>query len=321
MKKVLSLVMCFAIAITVFMGNAMPVEAAGYKAQLILESYEVLGNCRIGEESTVKVVFKNVDSEYEISNLLVSCASNNNTVIPIEGKSNQFYIQSISAQGTLTVELPVIIVAAEGGYASMTFNSEYMSDESRWSSVCYIVFPVTADKGSSIVLKNVSVPSEATVKTNILIGMNFLNSTDKDMFNTTLIIEGDVDGGIMSKSLGTVQAKRNSYGEIYVSFPSEGNKNVFLTLRYDDASGETQEEEIGHYSIRVTNPTVEITPTPTSGTGSEDTDSNNENTGSSKSLAIIFLFAAGIILLALGVVVTVNVIKKRREADEEENRP
>lgn|GEM_PF-4607216 len=314
MKKKLSIVLGIVAALVILFGFKKTSMAASYKAQLILDSYTVAEDYKLGEDTSVSIVFKNTDPSYFIRNVLVNCSSSDNTVIPVEGKSNQFFVDSIKPGETVTLDIPIVITHSDNGYATMTFNVEYMSDESRWSASSYIVFPV-AEEGSSLVLKNVNVPAEVNKNSNTLISTYFLNSSDKDMFNTEFVIKGEIAGGEKSAALGTVSSKRNTYGEVYVSFDTEGKRNITLSIRYEDANGETHEEEIGQYALNVKDNSVGIS-APTTSVSTEDTsvssaDNSNAAIGN-LSISTLLLIASGVIVLIIIVVVVINVTRKRK---------
>ena len=312
MNKRHLIVLFIMVVIILLFGHNNPVRADGVKAQLILDSYVILDDCQLGEENKIRLIFKNTNADYDIKNVLITCSSNSNTIIPVEGKSNQLFIESISAKKTAEIEVPFIIIRSENGYASMNFTVEYMSDDSRWSSSSYIVFSVAEKNDTSVILKNVSVPNEAIANSNSLISISFLNSSDKDMFNTVFWIEGEMNGGFVSKSLGTVPVKRNAYGELFVSFSSEGEKDITLLLRYDDENGETHEETIGQYVVKVKEVTPEVTQVPSIDNSAEESD--NDSLNIKISVSTLLLIVSGTIFGVIGIVLIVNVIRKRNDS-------
>ena len=308
MKKKYSILLGVAVAIIIFLGFKMPANAASYKAQIILESYEISEDYKIGEDTSIKVVFRNTDSSYFIRNVLINCSSNGNTIIPVEGKSNQIYVDSIRPNDTVEVEIPIVITRSENGYASMTFSIEYMSDDTRWSANSYIIFPVVVAE-SPIVLKNVSVPEDVIQNASALVSTYFLNSSDKEMFNTEFVVAGEISGGERITSLGTIQSRRNSYAENYITFTDAGEKLLTLSIRYDDASGETHEEILGQYTVDVKS---NISSANTSISDSNG-DVNNQNSSQGElNPSGILLLASGIIVLIIIVVVIINVTRKRK---------
>jgi len=309
MKKGYSIVIGIVYAFLIFLGFKEPTYAASYKAQIILESYEVAEDYKIGEDTHIKIVLKNTDASYFVRNLLINCSSSGNTVVPVEGKSNQFYLDVIRPNETAEVEIPIVITHAEGGYASMTFNIEYMSDDSRWTASSYIVFPVN-ESGSEIVLKTVNVPAEATANSSVLISSYFLNSSDKDMFNTEFVVSGEITGGEKTASLGTIATKRNAYGESYVSFNDAGKKIVALSIRYEDANGDIHEEDIGRYSIEVKDNSVPESSTTVS--DSSISDGTTVTPNKTLNVSTILLIASGVIVLIILVVVVINVTRRRK---------
>lgn len=316
MKKAYMTFLGIAVALMILLGYKTTAEASSYKAQLILDSYELSEDYAVGEDTTIKVSFKNTDNSYFIRNILINCSSNGNTVIPVEGKSNQVYLDAIRPGETVSVDLPIVITHSEGGYASMTFAVEYMSDDTRWSSNSYIVFPVN-DSASPIVVKSINVPGDVTVNGNILVSTYFLNTSDKDLFNTEFVINGEIVGETQSISVGTVPTKRNAYAETYVSFNTTGKKIIDLSIVYEDANGKKHEDNIGQYAITVADNTTAVNTPITSISSNEDNTSStsSNNNGAvigNLSIATLLLIASGIIVLIIVVVVIVNVTRKRK---------
>lgn len=306
MKRKYAVLLGMIVAFAIFLGFKLPAQASAYKAQIILDSYEVADNYKIGEDTSIKVVFRNTDASYFIRNLLINCSSNSNTVVPVEGKSNQLYVDAIRPNETVEVEIPIVITHSESGYASMIFNMEYMSDDTRWSASSYIVFPVKED-GSAVVIKNVNVPAEATQNTSVLCSAYFLNSLERDMFNTEFVVNGEIAGGEKSSSLGSILSKRNAYGENYVSFSESGSKMVTLSIRYEDVNGESHEDVIGQYTIEVK------AASQLDSSISNGSDSTSEITPSRPlSVSTILLIVSGVIVLIIFVVVAINIMRKRK---------
>ena len=162
-----------------------------------------------------------------------------------------------------------------------------------------------------MVVKSVNVPGEVSLTGTSLVSAYFLNASDKDMFNTELVITGEIAGGEKTASLGTVSAKRNAYGETYVSFESVGNKVINLSIRYEDANGENHEETIGQYQLSVSD-TSSVNTSVTSVSTSDSINNNNNGAIGNMSMATLLLIASGVIVLIIIVVVIINVTRKRK---------
>ncbi len=309
MKKAYTIIAGIILGLIILLGYRTSAEASSYKAQLVLDSYEVPDEYNIGEDTSIKVYFKNTDSSYYIRNVLINCSSNGNTVIPVEGKSNQFYLEAIKPGETVSVDIPIVMTHSESGYASMNFGVEYICDDARWSASSYIVFPVRENE-SPIVIKNINVPADVTVDGNILVSTYFMNASDKDLFNTRFVVSGDISGGESTTSLGTVAVKRNSYAENYISFGTPGKKVFSLSIRYEDSNGNAYEELLGEYSVDVKEVNSQINKVDVTGNNGEDINTPQPN--EPMDISLILLVISGIIVLIIIVVIAVNLIRKRK---------
>lgn len=304
MKKLIALLMSVMLAALMFVNINIPANAAGYKAQVILESYDIPESIVLGEETKITLKFKNADAFYHITNLMISANSSDNSVIPAKGNSNQFYVGTLRAGEEVSVEIPCVITYSNSGYANMSFTCEYMSDEARFTSSSYIVFPVEVEELPGVAVKSVNVPETANVSANSLVSVSFTNTTGFEMYNTQLTVDGDIRNGEVITKIGTVGINKSAYSEAYVAFANDGTKKVSLKLTYENQQGEQFEELIGDYSVNVIN-----NQTDTNASADPAATTTNVN---QMNISVLFLGAAGAILLVILIVFIVNLIRKRR---------
>lgn len=304
MKKVLATLMSVALAAFMFINLYTPADAAGYKAQVIVESYSVPDDITLGENTTVSVKITNMDQYYPVSNLTVTWTSSGNTIIPSEGHTNQVYVGVIRAGASVTIDIPCVVVRTDYGYASMQLGYEYLSDEARFTNNASLVFTCKEVEIPSVAIKNVNVPEKAALNSNSLVSVSFSNTTGEEMYNTQLVVGGDVRGGEVITKIGAVAVNKPAYSEAYVNFVSDGTKSLTMKLVYENRQGETFEEIVGDYIVNVTEYQAML----------NDTNVTPVNDGvmSQVNLSVVFLGAAAAILLIIVIVFVINLIRKRR---------
>lgn len=312
MKKIITLcVFIFAALIP------MQVRAE-IKPEIVINSYEINDKIEYGEKSSIYVVFVNESTSVTAENVLVTYYSDNNTVIPAVGTSNQFYITSIQPSAAVGVEIPVVFLESESGYGHIRFKLEYTTiEEKLFENSSDIVFPLTAS--GSLAIKNINITSNTTVKANSLIGIGYNNEKAEDIHNVKLIIEGEITGGSQVVNIGEMYANQSKYTEVYVTYEEVGERNIKISMTYDDEKGNNHTVDGGSYTVKVKSSAEEIDVQDV-----QNPDNSNENLANSNSqttyepqtqsqvdITLILLGVAGAIVLILIVLILIKGLKRK----------
>ncbi len=255
MKKIIKVVITFCILMLIPF-RPMQVHAE-IKPEIVINSYELNDKIEYGEKNSIYVVFVNESTSVTAENVLVTYYSENKTVIPAIGTSNQFYITSIQPSAAVGVEIPVVFLESESGFGHIRFELEYTTtEEALLGNSSDIVFPLTAS--GSLAIKNINITSNTTVGANSLIGVGYNNEKAEDIHNVKLIIEGEITGKSQIVNVGDLYANQSKYTEVYVTYEEVGERNIKITMTYDDEKGNNHVVDGGSYTVKVKSSAEEI---------------------------------------------------------------
>ena len=253
MKKIGTLLV--GVLLTLAMLPSLTVEATETlsKPQVALTEYYLEDETIVlGEDNSVHLEFTNFSGEYPVTDVLVSFASSNYTIVPVYGKTNQIYFPEIPAKGTVEADLPISIVNQENGYSGMSFMIQYCAGGVLLSNdTSYIVIPVDVEEKLSI--ENVSVSPSAQVNSKVSLLVSYKNISEIGLKDISLTIEGeDFATPIELPVKNLLAAGESGYFEYYLAFDSTGNKMLNLELKGFDEEGNEYVLDCGEYSVRVT---------------------------------------------------------------------
>lgn len=220
--------------------------------KLIIESYELENNNIVfGDETTLHVTLKNMSKTHSENEVLVSYSSNAE-VVPAEGYSNQFYIESIAPQETVKIALPVSVISSKTGYITISFALRYAIADEELKQVInnttFITIPIVT--GGELEIDNVNVANTAVAGSKAIVGVSYSNSSKETIESAKLILE--YDGKTEEISIGSIEGNKNGYVEGYISFENEGAQSVRVAVEYTDVAGKTVELNQGTYFVNVT---------------------------------------------------------------------
>lgn len=281
--------------------------------KVMIASYSVNNkDVEYEEETTLTVEVANKSSLADAHEIMLTYTTINNTVFPIEGQSNQVYIDSIAAGKSTSIDIPVMITESSEGYAQVSFTLAYVSsDGTAASNSSFIIFPISVVGNLNIV--NINISQNAVVGSKALIGVNYSNDSEEDIYNVSMVISGD-DGNLdQTVAIGNVSSGQNGYFENYVTFNNTGEKKVTIFFVYEDKDGNQYETDEEYFDVTVKEASAEKkeeTLNTTETTASDVQLPEAEDTSEGISLSAILL-AAGLAVVIVGLILyTVRKNKK-----------
>ncbi len=219
--------------------------------KLILTHYSIDKNIIPGEETNLHLEFTNMSKSYNISEILVTYYSENNTIMPIVGSTNQIYITTMGKEETVSVDIPIVIYDIANGYAQASFQMSYtVANTVQESNSSFIIFPLESTVELSI--NNVNVTQNVETYAKSLISVSYANAGEEDIYNVVMNIKGDISNKAASAQIGNVKSGQNGYFEYYVSFEEAGEKSISVSFTYEDIDGKVYTLDDSTYSIVVT---------------------------------------------------------------------
>ncbi len=216
--------------------------------KIILSSYSVDENAIVGEETYLHLEFTNMSKKYDMSEILITYNSSNNTISPIVGATNQFYIDTIGRSQTASIDLPIIMYSDGNGYALANFNISYTFGDIHFANnSSYIMFPIQ-DVGK-LSFSNVNISETSNVGAKTMIGISYTNDSSAPVYNAKIHMYYEGNDKIIE--LGKIASEKTGYAENSIVFNSEGNKSISISLTYEDESGNETTVQGATYSVQV----------------------------------------------------------------------
>lgn len=285
--------------------------------KVVLDSYIIDStHATYGEETTISLDFVNKSNDYSVSEVLITFTSGNNTVLPVQGISNQVYIESISPGGKETVTIPIVLEKSSTGYAHMSFTMQYTVTDSSdgtsslQSNSAFIMFPMNTLRNLSIT--NFNIPSSVQVNSSGLVSANYSNDSARDIYNVHMQIMGIDDGDIQQVNIGNIAAGQSGYFENYVQFNNPGIKKVSINFIYEDENGKLYETEAKDYILTVYEKQVSSVDRDESiDENTEDGVNNTAESNSNGNISLIILCLVVVLILICVILAIKNIRTKK----------
>ncbi|MBE5905178.1 MAG: hypothetical protein E7277_00090 [Lachnospiraceae bacterium] len=305
MKK--RVVLMMALLLMVMVGVHTLEAKAATKPQVIISSYTLDDEIEFGKETNLHLNITNESGRVGVKGILITYVSENNTIVPAQGKSNQVYITSIEPGKTAAVDVPVVFNNSGDFFGQASFTIEYsVENREPFTNQSYIVFPFT--ESGVLDIKNVNVATNASIGAKSLVGVNYTNNSESLIRGVKLVVSGDVEGERVETKLGDVTAQRNGYFETYVVYKHEGANKIKISLVYEDEKENSYVANGGEYTVMVSKDNDVVD----EGRGSGVTDNGQSENNSNVDMHKFFIGLAIILVVVLVVVAIVQVVRKRK---------
>lgn len=274
--------------------------------KIMLTNYSIdNNNIVLGEETKLHLEFTNMSKSYSLSEVQVTYTSENKTIMPVVGNTNQFYIPTMGKEETVSVDVPIVIYDIDNGYAQATFQMLYtVADTTQKTNTSYIVFPL--ESVGELSINNINVTKNIATYSKALIGVSYTNTGEEDIYNVVMNVSGDLDNGAQAVKLGNVKAGQNGYFEYYMSFSEAGTKSITVSFTYEDSEGKQYTVNESNYSIEVMDLYSNQAVTPQISDSQIQTATNN---GIKISIPIILVAIALVLVICAGIIIMI--VRKR----------
>lgn len=240
------LVLCYLLVVPSY-----AVKADNSNSQwLVVDNYStVSGRMIAGEENTIKLYVKNTNSRNCFYNILISLEFMSSDVLPVEGKTNQIYVDSIEAGETRIVEIPVKVATGATGEKGIKLNMVYFNNEGRqrFENSTMLLFDV---KRSAVGIDFISVD-----ETDNVLRLEYYNASENDIYNTIIKVGGDVSS-VVNYEVGNVAAKEKKQVDIPLNFITGGNHKIQVSCSYENKTGTAIQSDPESYMVKVSDDTI-----------------------------------------------------------------
>lgn len=220
--------------------------------QIIVERYYVKsGNVLPGNKFTIGVQLKNTSRKRAAYNILLTYASKENMIYPINEEANQKYVEKIEPNEIKEIEINLDTKSEmKEMVADLELEIKYQdSNNNNLSNVSTIQIPI--EKEPELVINNITISNEARVGAKALLSVQYSNNGIEKIKDLVMKIEGDFDEKQAEVDLGNLSSMENKYLDYYVTFSKSGIQDLKVIFQYTDSSGEIHELSDGEFSFKV----------------------------------------------------------------------
>lgn len=247
-KKMISIVVCAVATILLF-----PVDSvyASDITRVIVESYTLQ---KVADtQIKIELNLKNTSKVNEAQSILLSFSGENDLIYPVEGESNQIYIDKISPNEITKVS--VLLQVSEDvktDIVKMNFILQYTDNFNAMASN-NVILMIPTDGSGKIDLIYVNVPEVTYVNTNTKTSISCMNTGKEPIHNLQLVLSSKGLKEDVTSELISLESNQSYSTELYMDFIEEGEHEVILSYTYVDNEGNLFVEQLQSLAIAVKN--------------------------------------------------------------------
>ena len=255
MKKISTMILAILLCILAFgsiKANASEIGLQELPPRLVIDSYEISeGQLIPGAEFTLKLTIHNTNPHIAAENVMLSYYSNDTTVYPVFGESNQKFVGQIDGGKSAQVELHMSVAkAVNKEVATINIALEYASSKSNASNMqSSLMLPISANCNMEV--SSLSVAKSTTVGAKSLVSVVYVNNGLVEIKNATMHLSGDILDNQTTIALGDLTAGAQAMKDCYVNFQKEGEQKLLISFTYEDGEGNTFSIPESDYNVMV----------------------------------------------------------------------
>lgn len=279
----------------------------------------VLGNYSIGSEQvfggdsfelSYSLVNKNNDAQ--VSNVLVNFTSESNAYTPVNGTSNQVFIDSIPANTTWNGKLKFKANnTLKSGTYNLTLSIQYEDSlNGDYSSNSIISIPLQQEQKLSI--NSITLPEAAILGNKIPLNVRYENPGTSEIKNLTMNIQGELEGKEKTVALGSVKAGNAGYVDQYITPKAQGTQQYSVTFTFEDTDGNAYTTPARTVTVNVQSKDNALGALENSGAGSIA--NGAINLVAQKDYTWIIIVAIGVLVAVITTIVLIARATKKKKA-------
>lgn len=219
-------------------------EIANPVPLIILTNFSYGGEAvAAGETVNLSFSFRNTSSIIPVENVMLSVTGGEN--LTINGASNTFYFDAIAKGDKRSVSIPfrvVPIITGKSQDVKLNFSYEYVDNEERKNNSTEMTISVPLYQPDKFVVSDPVTTYEGMVGEDTSLTLDYVNMGKSPVSNVEARIEGDIDSDSNLVRVGNVESGKNGTITFAIRPMNEGENNVKVTVQYEDANGEINEQ-------------------------------------------------------------------------------
>ena len=219
-------------------------QTASPVPNIIVEDFTFGGDSvAAGEPFSLSFTFKNT-GRVGVENIVVLVDGGES--FTMNGSTNTFYYDSLSAGGTLTQTVPMqtLATAKTGAQTvNVSFKYEYVDNKQRSSSAADIKLSVPVYQPDRLQIDEPTLYDMAYAGMETTITMSYVNKGKSDISNVEATISGDVDTLQATQYLGNFESGKSGNISFVVTPWNAGDVELMITITYEDANAKSVTRE------------------------------------------------------------------------------
>lgn len=210
---------------------------------VILSKYNYGGSSvAAGSSTNVSFSFMNTSKTIKIENVMVTVTGGQDLML--NGSTNTFYFESVSASGSKTVTVPMKaaqLISASAQDVKIDVTYEYVDQNARKSGNATLSLSVPLYQPDRFELSEPKTSYTGYVGEETSLTIDYVNKGKSAINNVEATISGDIDTPTAYQRVGTIDGGKNGTIAFAVTPQLEGENQVKIVITYEDSNGNTKE--------------------------------------------------------------------------------
>ena len=210
---------------------------------VILSKYNYGGSSvAAGSSTNLSFSFTNTSKTIKIENVMVTVTGGQDLML--NGSTNTFYFESVAANGSKTVTVPMKaaqLISASAQDVKIDVTYEYVDQNARKSGNATLSLSVPLYQPDRFELSEPKTSYTGYVGEETSLTIDYVNKGKSAINNVEATISGDIDTPTAYQRVGTIDGGKNGTIAFAVTPLNEGENQVKIVITYEDSNGNTKE--------------------------------------------------------------------------------
>ena len=210
---------------------------------VILSKYNYGGSSvAAGSSTNLSFSFTNTSKTIKIENVMVTVTGGQDLML--NGSTNTFYFESVAANGSKTVTVPMKaaqLISASAQDVKIDVTYEYVDQNARKSGNATLSLSVPLYQPDRFELSEPKTSYTGYVGEETSLTIDYVNKGKSAINNVEATISGDIDSPTPYQRVGTIDGGKNGTIAFAVTPQLEGENQVKIVITYEDSNGNTKE--------------------------------------------------------------------------------
>ncbi len=194
-----------------------------------------------GSEFVLGVTLLNTSKTIKVENVVATVQGG--TGFSINGSGNTFYFDNIKKRGTVSFSIPLKAAATfenNSQSVSIAVKYEYVDNKKRAPLSAELQVSIPVYQKDQFEIEPPKIPGVGMVGEESSFTMTYTNKGKSLIYNLEASLTGDVTSPNPKQNIGNIEAGKNGSIAFAYTPEKEGENNIKITIRYEDANGQAK---------------------------------------------------------------------------------